>query len=141
MSSRRKSRESALQMLFQSEVNQYPHQVISEIYWQLYPDSGENRNFAQFLLTRCLQNLDQVDSWIRRHAEHWRLERMAQVDRNVLRLAVTELLFADTPEAVVIDEAIEIARRFSTEDSAEFVNGILDSVVREMQSAEAAQPK
>ncbi|MEE8584299.1 MAG: transcription antitermination factor NusB, partial [Acidobacteriota bacterium] len=63
-----------------------------------------------------------------------------RVDRNVLRLAVTELLFADTPEAVVIDEAIEIARRFSTEDSAEFVNGILDSVVREKQASEAAQP-
>lgn len=125
-------------MLFQREVNQYSHQEISQIFWQLYPDSSENRKFAQFLLTSCIENLEQVDSWIRRHAEHWRLERMARVDRNVLRIAVTELLFADTPEAVVINEAIEIARRYSTEDSAEFVNGILDSVVREMQSAKAA---
>ncbi|HSR52993.1 MAG TPA: transcription antitermination factor NusB [Acidobacteriota bacterium] len=139
MSSRRKSRECALQMLFQGEFNHYEPSKISGIFWSLYPADPETRGFAQLLFDRVNEHRDEIDQRIRRHAQHWRLERMAGVDRNVLRLAIAELLYCDTPEAVVIDEAVEIARRFSARESSDFVNGILDSVMREIKE-EAETP-
>ncbi|HSR67980.1 MAG TPA: transcription antitermination factor NusB [Acidobacteriota bacterium] len=138
MSSRRKSRECALQMLFQGEFNHYSPSRISRTFWSLYPADPETRRFAQFLFNAVHEHGEEIDQRIRRHAQHWRLERMAGVDRNVLRLAIAELLHADTPEAVVIDEAVEIARRFSARESSDFVNGILDSVMREIK--EESQP-
>lgn len=134
MSSRRKSRERALQLLFQQEVNEYSAREISEIFWKLHPADPETRSFAQFLFTRASSARAEIDELIRRHSLRWRLERMAAVDRNLLRVAVAELLFSDTPETVVLDETIEIARRFSTEDSTEFVNGVLDGIVRELRA-------
>ncbi len=134
MSSRRKSRERALQLLFQQEVNEYSAREISEIFWKLHPADPETQSFAQFLFTRASSARAEIDELIRRHSLRWRLERMAAVDRNLLRVAVAELLFSDTPETVVLDETIEIARRFSTEDSTEFVNGVLDGIVRELRA-------
>lgn len=88
--------------------------------------------FARNLLRGVVEDLAPIDDLITRHASHWRLERMPAVDRNVLRLAVYELLRTDTPPAIVIDEALELARRFAGEESVQFVNGVLDAVRKEL---------
>ena len=86
------------------------------------------------LVSGAVEHLAEIDRRIARHAEHWRMERMPAVDRNILRLAVYEMMQADTPPAVVIDEALELARRFSSEESVQFVNGVLDAVHRELDT-------
>lgn len=88
--------------------------------------------FAQQLLYGVTEEISTVDDLIGRHAANWRVERMATVDRNVLRVAVYEMLRTDTPAAIVIDEALELARRFAGEESVQFVNGVLDAVHREL---------
>ena len=133
MSSRRKAREWALQMLFQQDLNEVTAEELLELFWEVNPGDPEEREFAELLFKTTLENRSHIDELIRRHAQHWRLERMAAVDRNVLRVAVSELLYTETPHAVVIDEAIEIARRFSTTESSQFVNGILDAIREEME--------
>jgi N utilization substance protein B len=92
------------------------------------------RGFADDLFRVASERTAEIDGLIERHAEHWRMERMAAVDRNLLRAAVAELLgFPSTPRAVVINEALEIARKFSSPESVQFINGVLDSVGREVQ--------
>ena len=90
--------------------------------------------FAQGLVQGTIEHREQVDALIREQADNWRLERMPAVDRNILRLAVYEMMQAETPPAVVIDEALELARRFSNEESVQFVNGVLDAVHRELDT-------
>ena len=133
MSSRRKGREWALQMLFQQDLNEVTAEDVIELFWKVNPADPENRDFAECLFRTTLENRSHIDELIRRHAQHWRLERMAVVDRNILRVAVGEFLYTETPHVVVIDEAIEIARRFSTAESSQFVNGILDAIREEME--------
>ncbi|MDA2924896.1 transcription antitermination factor NusB, partial [Acidobacteria bacterium AH-259-L09] len=128
MSSRRKARELALQLLFQQDLSGLSPAEILDVFWKVNPAHPGNREFAEFLFKRSLENRSQIDNLIRGHTEHWRLERMAVVDRNILRMAVSEFLYAETPKIVVIDEAIEIARKFSTEESTQFVNGVLDAI-------------
>ncbi len=91
--------------------------------------------FMEFLVKGTVEQASGIDEIIQKHAEHWRLERMPIVDRNVLRLAVYEMLHTDTPPAVLIDEAIELARQFAGEESVHFVNGVLDAVKREKAGA------
>lgn len=93
------------------------------------------REFASRIAAGTIQNLSVVDDRIRSRAEHWRIERMALVDRNILRLAVYEFLFEDTPKTVVINEALEIARRFSTFEATQFINGILDAIKLDLEAA------
>jgi transcription antitermination factor NusB len=95
------------------------------------------RTFADDLALGTIANVDTIDSRIKTRAEHWRIERMAIVDRNVLRLAVYEFLYADTPHTVVINEALEIARRFSTYEATQFINGILDAIKQDLDNATA----
>jgi N utilization substance protein B len=96
------------------------------------------QEFAEKLFIGTLARREEIDSLIQQHSEHWRLERMAAVDRNLLRLAVCELqAYPKTPAAVVIDEALEIARRFSSADSVEFINGVLDSIRKSLGSRPA----
>jgi len=133
MSSRRKARELALQMLFQQDLNKVAAEEVLELFWEVHPAEPGNRKFAELLFKATLENRSHIDELIRRHAQHWRLERMAAVDRNILRLSVSEFLYTETPHVVVIDEAVEIARRFSTAESSQFVNGILDAVREEME--------
>ncbi len=133
MSSRRKAREWALQMLFQQDLNEVTAQDLLDLFWEVNPGDPEEREFAELLFQATLEIRSHIDELIRRHAQHWKLERMAVVDRNVLRVAVSEFLYTDTPHVVVIDEAIEIARRFSTAESSQFVNGILDAIREEME--------
>ncbi len=138
MGSRRHSREYALQMLFQHDMTGDSLPEISKNFWEGKQESEDVRDFAESLVAGTVDQMDRIDPIIKRQAEHWRLERMATVDRNILRLAVYELLAGTAPAAVVINEAIEIARKFSTDESTQFVNGILDGIRKELlRSAES----
>ena len=133
MGSRRKARELTLQMLFQWEVGHHsPEHVLSTFLAKQKIDTDVG-SFARALFEGAVREAPELDRLVRAHAEHWRLERMAAVDRNVLRVALYELLhYPETPPAVVINEALEIARRFSGEDSVEFVNGVLDGIRKKL---------
>jgi N utilization substance protein B len=135
MGTRRKAREYALQMLFQWDITRDDVEHIAATFWDNQDEPAAVMDFARLLVDRTIERLDQIDALIRRHAEHWRLDRMAVVDRNLLRLAVQEFLCdRETPKTVVINEAIEIARRYSSQESPQFINGILDSIKRELES-------
>jgi N utilization substance protein B len=142
MGTRRKARESALQMLFAADVAKTRGSVLTSGYWS---ELGEptldeaTREFANNLAVGTLREIEKTDETIRTRAEHWRIERMAIVDRNVLRLAVYEFLFTDTPHTVVINEALEIARRFSTFEATQFINGILDAVKHDLEKNSAPE--
>ena len=137
MPSRSRSRQRALQILFSWDSRrQPPKEAIDSFYDTLYSEEHPERDeFVAQLVNGTIQHLEEVDDRIRRHAEHWRMERMPGVDRNILRLAVYEMTHAATPAAVVIDEALELARKFSSEESVQFVNGVLDAVHRELPAA------
>jgi N utilization substance protein B len=131
---RRKSRELALQMLFQRDMGQQTPDHVRSTFWNERKDLDEKvRGFADELFAMACDRGEEIDQIIERNAEHWRMERMAVVDRNVLRVGVAEFLgFPDTPRPVIINEALEIGRRFSTPESVQFINGVLDSVAREL---------
>ena len=136
MGPRRKAREYALQMLFQWDITRDTIGQIAEIFFENYDEPPAVVDFARLLVTRTIDHVEEIDALIQRHAEHWRLDRMAVVDRNLLRLATQEFLFdKETPKTVVINEAIEIARRFSTQESPQFINGLLDSIKREVEES------
>lgn len=137
MGTRRKARECALQMLFAADVAKTTGSALTRNYWNELGNvelDEPTREFANNLAEGTLRELEKIDEKIRTRAEHWRIPRMAIVDRNVLRLAVYEFLFEETPQTVVINEALEIARRFSTFEATQFINGILDAVKHDMDS-------
>jgi N utilization substance protein B len=136
MGPRRKAREYALQMLFQWDITHDDIEQIVVTFFQNQPEESQPAvDFARQLVTGTVEHVEQIDEIIRRHAEHWRLDRMATVDRNVLRLAVQEFLYdKESPKTVVINEAIEIARRFSGQESPQFINGVLDSIKKELET-------
>jgi transcription antitermination protein NusB len=140
MGTRRKSRELVLQMLFQADMGKQPAEEVRRTFWkERGAIAAEERGFAEDLLRVASDRMAEIDGLIEGHAEHWRMERMAAVDRNLLRAAVAELLgFPATPRAVVINEALEIARKFSTPESVQFINGVLDSVGRELEKARSS---
>jgi len=139
MASRRKSREFALQMLFQWEVGAHSPEKVVASFLPTHSGDAEMKDFARSLFEGTVAHVESIDPLLRRHAEHWKLERMAAVDRNVLRLALYELLHhPETPPAVVINEALELARRFSAAESVEFVNGVLDAVRKALPLAASA---
>jgi N utilization substance protein B len=133
MGLRRTARECALQMLYEFDVGKHPESEIIRTFWQMNDHPEKVGDFANRLFEGTLKRLDEIDAVIQQHAKNWRLGRMAVVDRNILRLAVYEFLAdSQTPETVVINEALEIARKYSTQESALFVNGILDSIKTEL---------
>jgi N utilization substance protein B len=134
MGTRRKSRELVLQMLFQSDMGKQTPEMVRSTFWAERSNVEEDvRGFADDLFRTAIDKMPQIDELIGKHTQHWRMERMATVDRNVLRGAVAELLaYPATPRAVVINEALEIARKFSTPESVQFINGVLDSVGKEV---------
>lgn len=134
--SRRKAREFALQMLFQQEVTQDTGDQVGQLFWESNVVAVELRNFADILFEKSLEGQEGIDDLISRHSDNWEIQRIAAVDRNVLRMGITELLFLDTPSSVVISEAMEIARKYGTEGSAKFVNGVLDAIRREVEEQE-----
>jgi transcription antitermination protein NusB len=136
MGPRRKAREYALQMLFQWDITHDSIDQVAASFFQNQPEESQVVvDFANELVTGTVEHVEQIDEFIKRHAEHWRLDRMATVDRNILRLAVQEFLYGqETPKTVVINEAIEIARRFSAQESPQFINGVLDSIKKELEA-------
>ena len=141
MGARRKARVCALQMLFQYDLARPGVDELSELYWEAFGDEmGEvGREFSTNLARGAIAHIEKIDELIKRRAEHWRIQRMAVVDRNVLRLAIYEFLYEpDTPKTVVINEALEIARRFSTFEATQFINGILDAIKRDLENPAAS---
>ena len=129
MPSRRRSRQRALQILFLWDTRRQPvDEAIDAYYDTLY-------SFVADLVRGTVEHAAAIDEQISKHAQHWRMERMPVVDRNILRLAVFEMIHAGTPAAITIDEALELARKFSNEESVQFVNGVLDAIRRETPSA------
>jgi N utilization substance protein B len=134
MPSRRKSRQRALQILFLWEARGRTtvEEAVDSYYEAIFPEEPPVRDpFAAELVEGTVSHLSGLDARITRHAEHWRLERMPAVDRNIIRLAVYEMTYGGTAPAIAIDEALELARKFSGEDSVQFVNGVLDAIHRE----------
>jgi len=137
MGTRRKSRELALQMLFQADMGRQPAEEVQRTFWaERATVEGETRGFADQLFLVALERAPEIDAFIEQHAEHWRMERMAVVDRNLLRAGVAEFLaFPETPKPVIINEALEIARKFSSPESVHFINGVLDSIARALEDS------
>ena len=135
MPSRFKSRQQALQMLYLWDVRRQPiHDVIVDYYGSLAHDEEDETEardgFAEDLAIGAVSEVEAIDAIIGKHSEHWRLDRMPVVDRNILRLGVFEMSKRATPSAVVIDQALELARRFAGDESISFLNGVLDAINR-----------
>jgi N utilization substance protein B len=120
-------------MLFQWDMAKQSPAQVRQTFWGERPEvDGDTRGFADDLFSVATDRHQEVDALIQKHAQHWRVDRMAAVDRNVLRTGVAELMAYKTPRPVVINEALEIARRFSAPESVQFINGVLDSVGKEL---------
>jgi N utilization substance protein B len=132
---RRKGREYAFQFLFQCDfTGKKPDKKDFDEFWTDRDGDAEGREFTEAIVYGTLQHLPEIDATIQKAAEHWVLQRMAAVDRNILRLATYELLYRnDIPSAVTINEAIEIAKRYSSMESAAFINGILDTIAKQRE--------
>ena len=130
---RRKAREYALQMLFQWEIGRQAPALVEAGFWKNARAEKTTRAFANQLFEGAVAESAAVDELITRHATNWRLDRMAAIDRAVLRLAVAELRSGSSPPKVVINEALELAKKFSSEEAAPFINGILDAIYKSDQ--------
>jgi transcription antitermination protein NusB len=129
MPQRHKARQYALQMLFQWEIGRQEPRRIEEGFWRIAHAEKSTRDFANELFEGVVKNAKELDALVSEHTENWRLERIALIDRAILRLGTHELRAGKTPRKVVVDEAVELAKTFSSEDAAGFVNGVLDSVL------------
>jgi transcription antitermination protein NusB len=137
---RHRARETALQILYQWEVGQRDvaaaaDTVLSLQWADAQPPSDAIREFATALAQETVRRLGEIDALIAQTAEHWRPERMAVLDRLILRMAIYELLQAEAPAPVIINEALELARTFSTEDAVRFINGMLDTIRKKLETA------
>jgi N utilization substance protein B len=132
MGTRRKSRELTMQMLFQGDLGKQTPDEVRKLFWQSRDDvDAETRGFAEDLYRVAESRKPEIDALIEEHAQNWRLERMAVVDRNLLRAAVAEMLgYPNTPAAIIINESLEIARRYAAPESVQFLNGVLDAIAR-----------
>ena len=128
MGARRKGRELALQMLYQWDVTRQPLGEIVETIDGLQQAGDEARAFARELAKGTIDRVEEIDGLLGERSDSWRLDRMAAVDRNILRVAVYEFMATETPKNVVINEALEVAKRFSAPDAVSFINGVLDAV-------------
>jgi N utilization substance protein B len=131
MGARRKARELALQMLYQHDVSGNPPDTIIATFDDLQKSKANTREFATRVFKGTVENLPKIDDMIVQQADNWRIERMAVVDRNIIRMSIYEFLYEnDTPKLVIIDEAIEIGKKFGTQKSSQFINGILDGILK-----------
>ncbi|HEX5032946.1 MAG TPA: transcription antitermination factor NusB [bacterium] len=146
MGNRRKAREVTLQLLYETELAQKSGKEVTERFWKdphslILEDSelspvamDEVKAFTRQILEGVSSNVREIDGLIEQHSTHWKVSRMASVDRNILRMAVFELLYCqDIPASVTINEAIEIAKKYGTEESGAFVNGILDHIAKALK--------
>jgi len=141
MGARTTAREAAVQMLYALEASDEPLDHVIRDFWRETPGDAEGRPYADEMVRGVAVSRDDLDSRITRASDNWRLERMTRVDRNVLRLGTYELCHRhDVPRAVILDESVELAKRFGTEESGKFVNGVLERVANEVgpRAADAA---
>jgi N utilization substance protein B len=145
MGSRRKAREVSLQLLYEIELSQRDYlQVVQEFLsnpalrlqnlGESLSEVEEVKKFTQLITEGVAANVREIDALIESHSTHWKISRMASVDKNILRMGVFELLYCpDIPSSVTINEAIEIAKKFGNEDSSSFINGVLDHIAKELK--------
>ena len=135
MGQRRKAREGALQILYQLEFDEATAREAVESFWKHRRAPAETRDYSRWLVEGILARRADIDDALQSVSEHWRIARMALIDRNILRLAAYELLHADSiAPAIVINEAIEIAKKYSGPEAATFVNGVLDALRKKIQA-------
>ena len=134
MGTRRKSRELAMQMLFQGDLGKQSPEQVAKLFWPSRDEiDADTRGFAEDIYRIATTRQEEIDTLIEAHAQNWRIERMAVVDRNLIRAAVAELLgYPATPAAIVINESLEIARRYAAPESIHFLNGVLDAIARDI---------
>ena len=134
MGTRRKSRELTMQMLFQGDLGKQKPEQVQKLFWASVEDvDAETRGFAEDLYRIATTRDEEIDKLIGEHAQNWRLERMPVVDRNLLRASVAEMLgFPNTPAAIIINETLEIGRRYAAPESIHFLNGVLDAIARDL---------
>lgn len=131
MGARRKARELALQMLYQYDMSGNPPEQIIDTFEELAKSKPNTREFATKIFHGTIAHMAAIDKMLTEQADNWRLSRMAVVDRNIIRMSIYEFLHEDdTPKLVIIDEAIEIAKKFGTQKSSQFINGILDGILK-----------
>jgi transcription antitermination protein NusB len=139
MTLRRKSREYALQMLFQWEMGKQEPVRIEDGFWKNARAQKSTREFANQLFENAAARAEELDPIISTHAQHWRIERIAAIDRAILRLALAEMRTTSTPAKVVINEAVELAKKFSSEEASGFINGILDAAAKSFSEKARAE--
>ncbi len=132
MGTRHRARQYAVQLLFQLDATGDEPARSLPLFWEARPAPGEVVRFTEELVRGSWEHRESLDAVLEESASNWKVERMAMVDRNILRLALFELLHGGTPSPVVLDEAIELAKEFGNADSGTFVNGILDAVRRRL---------
>jgi len=142
MGSRRRARELAIKVLFHLEFNPGDPEEVFNLICESFGSSGSTAPFSRELVLGVCRNKEDVDKLIRQSSENWRLERMSYVDRCILRLGVFEILFLeDIPPKVSIDEAVELGKKYGTEDSGAFINGILDNIYNKLESSNTFRKK
>ena len=131
MGKRRKSREIAVQMLYQIEIMEQTTETGVRLYLENFPVKDNVVEYAVELVNGVYEHLKDIDAEMGKFSQHWKIERMTSIDRNILRLAAYEILYEeDIPKKVCINEALEISKKFSSADSSSFINGILDAIVK-----------
>ena len=141
MGARTTAREAALQMLYAIEASGTAVELAIKYFWWELPGDPEDREYADTVVHGVSSQLEQLDQWIRAASQNWRLERMTRVDRNVLRIGTWEILQqAAIPRAVILDEAVELAKRFGTEESGAFVNGVLARIADDCGRVDQDRP-
>ncbi len=141
MGARRSGREAALQMLFQLESSGQSADKTIELFWRSFDEADpEGRPYADTIVRGVAEHVAAIDAKITAASQNWRLERMSRVDRNLLRLGTWELMHKpDVPGAVILDEAVELAKSFGTEESSAFVNGVLDRIATDLGRADESR--
>jgi N utilization substance protein B len=139
MGARRSGREAALQMLFQLEAAGAGPAETIDLFWRSFEADPEGRPYSDELVLRIAENVAAIDARITTASQNWRLERMGRVDRNLLRMGTWELM-TDVPRAVVIDEAVELAKAYGTDESSAFVNGVLDRIATDLGRVATPKP-
>lgn len=134
MTLRRKSREFALQMLFEWDMTRQEPARVERHFWKSARAADETRKFANQLFEGAVAEAASADRIVEKLSENWRLDRLAAVDRSILRLAIYELRFGTAPPKVVIDEALELAKKFSSAEAPAFLNGVLDAVFKSIEA-------
>lgn len=132
MTLRRKSREFALQMLFEWDMTRQDPARVEKLFWKSARAAASTRDFANELFEGAVAQADAIDELVARFAENWRLDRLAAIDRNILRLAIYELRAGTAPPKVAIDEALELAKKFSSAEAPAFLNGVLDAALKSL---------